>query len=111
MREELDLFNFGVVICDECHYLKNQRAARTKVTHSLTHRLKATAVHSFRSVPAVEYDRRAVGFRHDFVGTSFFLMHHHYQAPCYTKRNIVALCSMSSYNVYRCLEGTASDIG
>lgn len=31
MREELDLFNFGVVICDECHYLKNQRAARTKV--------------------------------------------------------------------------------
>lgn len=32
MREELDLFNFGVVVCDECHYLKNQRAARTKVT-------------------------------------------------------------------------------
>lgn len=31
MREELELFNFGVVICDECHYLKNQRAARTKV--------------------------------------------------------------------------------
>eukprot|EP00752_Nemacystus_decipiens_P010813 g9618.t2 len=30
MREELDLFNFGVVVCDECHYLKNQRAARTK---------------------------------------------------------------------------------
>ncbi|CAN0026743.1 unnamed protein product, partial [Hapterophycus canaliculatus] len=28
--EELDLFNFGVVVCDECHYLKNQRAARTK---------------------------------------------------------------------------------
>lgn len=36
MREELDLFNFGVVVCDECHYLKNQRAARTKVTDTLT---------------------------------------------------------------------------
>lgn len=31
MRQELDKFNFGVVICDECHYLKNRRAARTKV--------------------------------------------------------------------------------
>lgn len=31
MKEELDLFNFGVVVCDECHYLKNQRAARTRV--------------------------------------------------------------------------------
>ncbi|CAM9597424.1 unnamed protein product, partial [Ectocarpus sp. 13 AM-2016] len=30
MKEELDLFNFGVVVCDECHYLKNQRAARTR---------------------------------------------------------------------------------
>ncbi len=35
MREELDLFNFGVVVCDECHYLKNQRAARTKVNGQL----------------------------------------------------------------------------
>lgn len=32
MKEVLDQFGFGVVICDECHYLKNQRAARTKVT-------------------------------------------------------------------------------
>lgn len=32
MKEVLDQFRFGVVICDECHYLKNQRAARTKVT-------------------------------------------------------------------------------
>ena len=32
MREALDLFNFGVVVCDECHYLQNHRAARTKVT-------------------------------------------------------------------------------
>lgn len=31
MKKELDDFNFGVIICDECHYLKNQRAARTKV--------------------------------------------------------------------------------
>lgn len=31
MKDELDAFNFGVVVCDECHYLKNQRAARTKV--------------------------------------------------------------------------------
>lgn len=31
MKKELDHFNFGVIICDECHYLKNQRAARTKV--------------------------------------------------------------------------------
>ncbi|CAB1096828.1 unnamed protein product [Ectocarpus sp. CCAP 1310/34] len=30
MKGELDLFNFGVVVCDECHYLKNQRAARTR---------------------------------------------------------------------------------
>lgn len=33
MKDELDLFNFGVVVCDECHYLKNQRAARTKVRY------------------------------------------------------------------------------
>lgn len=32
MRDELKLFEFGVVVCDECHYLKNQRTARTKVT-------------------------------------------------------------------------------
>lgn len=31
MKDVLDHFGFGVVICDECHYLKNQRAARTKV--------------------------------------------------------------------------------
>lgn len=31
MKDRLDDFNFGVVVCDECHYLKNQRAARTKV--------------------------------------------------------------------------------
>ena len=31
MKQVLDQFGFGVVICDECHYLKNQRAARTKV--------------------------------------------------------------------------------
>ncbi|CAM9140849.1 unnamed protein product, partial [Laminaria digitata] len=30
MKQVLDQFGFGVVICDECHYLKNQRAARTK---------------------------------------------------------------------------------
>lgn len=36
MKEALDLFGFGVVICDECHYLKNQRAARTKVSNCVT---------------------------------------------------------------------------
>lgn len=39
MKDKLDDFNFGVIVCDECHYLKNQRAARTKVRYAAVENL------------------------------------------------------------------------
>jgi len=32
---KIDISNYGVVICDECHYLKNHKAKRTQVVHKL----------------------------------------------------------------------------
>ncbi|CAM9872577.1 unnamed protein product [Discosporangium mesarthrocarpum] len=40
MKATLHDFNFGVVVCDECHYLKNARAARTKAIVPLAKKAK-----------------------------------------------------------------------